>query len=380
MKLLHLADLHLGKRVNEVSMIDDQSYILDKILQIVKTECPDAVLIAGDIYDKTVPSAESVELFDRFLVRLSQCCEAVFIISGNHDSPERIAFGGRLMEHSGVYLSPVYSGEVKPICLSDAHGAVDFFLLPFLKPAQLRRFFPDEEIASYTDAMRIAIAQMPLDPSRRSVLLAHQFVTGATRSDSEEIYVGGTENVDARVFDGFDYVALGHLHAPQSVGRESLRYCGSPLKYSFSEAAHKKSVSVVELGEKGSMELRLVPLVPLRELREIRGSFGTMTDKDYYSDGGFREDYLHITLTDEEDIPNAMGRLRLIYPHLMQLDYDNRRTRASQSLALGVQAEEQSPLECFANLYEKQNNQSLSQEQQLLLEKLIEEIWQEEQL
>ena len=249
MKLIHLSDLHLGKRVNEFSMLEDQAYILEQILTIIDAEQPQAVLVAGDIYDKAVPSAEAVQLFDDFLCRLSWRRLQVFVISGNHDSAERIAFGGRLMDGSGIHLSPVYDGTVEPISLTDEWGAVDVYLLPFVKPAHVRRFFPEASIESYTDAMAVAISAMEIKEDRRNILLTHQFVTGALRSDSEQISVGGADNVDAAVFASFDYVALGHIHRPQSIGREAVRYCGTPLKYSFSEAGHRKSVTVVELRE-----------------------------------------------------------------------------------------------------------------------------------
>ena len=247
MKLLHLSDLHLGKRVNEFSMLEDQKYILSEIIQIVEKEAPDAVLIAGDVYDKSVPPAEAVELFDDFLVRLSRLGTQVFVISGNHDSPERVAFGGRLMDPSGIHMSPVYSGQVQPVPLTDAFGTVNIYMLPFVKPIHVRRFFPEAETGTYTDTLRTAVEQMSVDPAARNVLMTHQFVTGAWRSESEDISVGGTDNVDASVFDTFDYVALGHIHGPQHVGRETVRYCGTPLKYSFSEAGHQKSVTAVEL-------------------------------------------------------------------------------------------------------------------------------------
>ena len=263
MKLLHLSDLHLGKRVNEFSMLEDQAYILTKILNTIDDEKPDAVLIAGDVYDKSVPSAEAVGLFDDFLVKLAKKQVPAFVISGNHDSPERLAFANRLIDASGIHLSPVYSGDVRPVTLTDAFGPVHIYMLPFVKPAHVRRFFPDEEIISYTDALAAAIRQMDPDLSARNVLLTHQFVTGAERSESEEISVGGTDNVDASVFEGFDYVALGHIHGPQNIGSERIRYCGTPLKYSFSEASHKKSVTVAELGEKGSLTVRTVPLLPM---------------------------------------------------------------------------------------------------------------------
>lgn len=377
MKLIHLSDLHLGKRVGEVSMLEDQAYILDRVLDIVDGAGPDALLIAGDVYDKSVPSAEAVTLFDDFLCRLARRKLPVLVISGNHDSPERLAFGSRLMEGAGVHLSPVYDGNVKPIALTDEHGPVDFWLLPFLKPAHLRRFYPEEHIDSYTDAVQTAIAHMDMDPSRRNVLLCHQFVTGAATCESEELTVGGTDNVDASVFDGFDYVALGHLHGPQNVGSSRIRYCGTPLKYSFSEAGHYKSVTVVELGEKGKLKLDTVPLLPRHDMRVIQGTFAQLTAEN--SDAaGEREDYLHIILTDEEDVPEALGRLRLVYPNILKLSYDNTRTRTSQSVDRAQRVAQKSPLELFEELYETQNNQPMSQEQRDFAQRLIEQLREED--
>ncbi len=284
MKLIHLSDLHLGKRVNEFSMLEDQRYILGEILKIIDQEQPQGVLIAGDVYDKSVPPTEAVALLDDFLAALAGRAVPVFLISGNHDSPERIAFGGRLMARSGVHLAPVYHGRVEPITLTDAHGPVNLYLLPFLKPTHVRRFFPEREISTYTDALATAIEAMEVDPTVRNVLVTHQFVTGAARCDSEEISVGGSDNVDVSVFDPFDYVALGHIHGPQQVGRKGVRYCGTPLKYSFSEASHKKSVTVVELEEKGNLTVRTVPLVPQRDLVELRGTYEELTFRGFYQD------------------------------------------------------------------------------------------------
>lgn len=376
MKLIHLSDLHLGKRVGEVSMLEDQAYILDRVLDIVDGAGPDALLIAGDVYDKSVPSAEAVTLFDDFLCRLARRKLPVLVISGNHDSPERLAFGSRLMEGAGVHLSPVYDGNVKPITLTDEHGPVDFWLLPFLKPAHLRRFYPEETIDSYTDAVGAAIAHMNIDPSRRNVLLCHQFVTGAATCESEELIVGGTDNVDAAVFDGFDYVALGHLHGPQNVGSSRIRYCGTPLKYSFSEASQYKSVTVAELGEKGDLTLHTVPLTPRHDMRVIQGTFAQLAEEG--GDAGEREDYLHIILTDEEDVPEALGRLRLVYPNILKLSYDNTRTRTSQSVDRAQRVAQKSPLELFEELYETQNNQPMSQEQRDFAQRLIEQLREED--
>ena len=376
MKLIHLSDLHIGKRVNEVSMIEEQEYILNQILEITDAEQPEAFLISGDVYDKTVPSAEAVSLFDSFLYRLAQKKLDVFIISGNHDSPERLAFGGRLMEHTGIHLSPVYDGQIVPITLTDENGEVDFWMLPFVKPAHVKRFYPEESIESYTDALKVAVTSMGMDPARRNVLLTHQFVTGSATCESEEIIVGGTDNVDAAVFEDFDYVALGHIHGPQNIGSEKIRYCGTPLKYSFSEAGHKKSVTVVELGEKGSFRLHTVPLTPLHDLREIRGTYDEVTAKSFYENTA-AEDYLHITLTDEEDVPEAMARLRVIYPNLMKLTYDNARTRSNTVIEGAVDVQKKSPLQLFGELYELQNNQGMSDIQKDYMLQLIESIWEE---
>ena len=375
MKLVHLSDLHLGKRVNEFNMIEDQTFILRQIMDVIRQEAPDAVLIAGDVYDKPVPSTEAVQLFDDFLCRLAEREVPVFIISGNHDSPDRIAFAARLIARSGVYLSPVYGGAVEPITLRDAFGEVNIYMLPFIKPAHVRRCFPDERIDSYSDALRIAVNSLGMDTGVRNVLLTHQFVTGAERSESEEISVGGADNVDAGVFDGIDYVALGHLHAPQNVGSPRIRYCGTPLKYSFSEAAQEKSVTVAELGPKGSLTVRTVPLLPRRDLREIRGTYMELTARDNYA-GTNTDDYMHITLTDEDDIPDAIGKLRVIYPNLMRIDYDNRRTRAGGAVGAAEDVERKTPLELFRELFEKQNNTQMSDAQAAYCADLIEKIWE----
>ena len=439
MKFIHLADLHIGKRVNAFPMLEDQRYILKQILTILREEQPDGgVILAGDIYDKAIPSAEAVELFDEFLTQLAALKLRVFAIAGNHDSPERIAFGNRLMDRSGIYLSPVYDGHVKRITCPDSAASVtlsaanavdpntgtrpvtsasvalsatnavnlnagthsvesastsaaastcppvDVYLLPFLKPANVRRFYPEETIESYTDAIRVAIAHMDIDPTHRNLLVTHQFVTGASRSDSEDISVGGSDNVDASVFAPFDYVALGHLHGPQQMGEEGgpiIRYAGTPLKYSFSEARHHKSVTVVEIGEKkadgvvdvciGTRELR-----PLHDMREIRGSYEELTLRANY-EGTATDDYIHATLTDEIEVPDAARHLQVIYPNLMKLDYDNARTRGQGSERLELeQLEEKSPLDLFSELFEKQNHKEMTEEQARYVQAQMEKIWE----
>ena len=378
MKLVHLSDLHIGKRVNEISMIEDQEYILQQIIRIIDEEKPAAVLICGDVYDKSVPSAEAVMLFDDFLCRLAKRDTQVLIISGNHDSPERLAFGNRLMESAGIHISNVYDGNVQGVTLTDEHGDVDFWLLPFIKPAHVKRYYPDDGIESYTDAVRVAVEKLGIDAAQRNVLLTHQFVTGASvdPDGSEELSVGGSDNVDASVFEGFDYVALGHIHGQQNIGGSNrIRYCGTPLKYSFSEEYHHKSVTIVELGAKGALQLQLRPLMPRHDMRTIRGTFAELTDKAFYQ-GTAKDDYLHVTLTDEEDVPEALGKLRLIYPNIMKLSYDNTRTRTNRIIDGAEDVQRKSPLQLFEELYEQQNNQPMSDVQRDFTQELIESIWE----
>ena len=377
MKLMHLSDLHLGKLVNGFSMLEDQKYILSQILDMAREEKPDGVLIAGDVYDKRVPAAEAVGVLDGFLTDLAQIAP-VFLISGNHDSAERLAFGGRLMTAAGVYVSPVYDGTVRSVELADGFGPVRVHLLPFLKPVQVRRFFPDVEITNYTDAVRTALSAIDRDDGARHVLVTHQLVTGAQLCDSEELSIGGSENVDPEVFEGFDYVALGHLHGPQRAGGDHIRYCGTPLKYSFSEEKHHKSVTFVNLGEKGRVEITTRPLKPLRDLKTIRGTYQELMARSYYQNTDLPESYLHIVLTDEEDVPEALGRMRQVYPYIMKLTYDNTRTRSNQN-PLDRQADtRKTPLELFRQLYEAQNNQPMSDQQDAFLAGLIEAIWEDD--
>ena len=377
MKFVHLSDLHLGKRVNEYSMLEDQEYILTKIINIIDDEKPAGVIIAGDVYDKSIPSAEAVQMLDDFLTRLAKRNLQVFVISGNHDSPERMSFGSRLMDQSGIHISQVYSGKIEPFAMKDEHGIINVYMLPFVKPAHVKRF-SDESIESYTDAIRVAVAEMNVDQSARNLLITHQFVTGATRSESEDISVGGSDNVDVSVFDGFDYVALGHIHSPQNCTSERVRYCGTPLKYSFSEAKDNKSVTIVDLAEKGTLSVKTVSLVPMRDMVEIKGRYNEIMLKSFYENTSYQEDYIHITLTDEEDIVDAIGKLRTVYHNLMKLDYDNKRTRSVAQVDGAVDVETKTPIELFSDFYELQNNQPMSDEQKAFVEDLIEQVWEDE--
>jgi len=378
MKFLHLSDLHLGKTLHEFSLLEDQEYILKTILNIAEDEKPAAVLISGDVFDRSVPSTEALRLFDDFLDGLVRRNIKVFIISGNHDSADRLSFGARLLDKSGVHISRMYDGDVATYTLSDKHGELCIYLLPFLKPINVKKHHPDLEIASWTDAISTVISNMNIDESKRNILLSHQFVTGATTCESEELSVGGADNVDAIVFAPFDYVALGHLHGAQSIGRETLRYCGTPLKYSFSEVSHKKSVTIVELGKKGDVSIRDVPLIPKRDMKELKGSYLEVTSREFYKDFN-TDDYFRITLTDEEDQPEAIRKLRVIYKNLMRLDYDNIRTRKESSISEVADVSRYKPIKLFDMLYEEQNGQPISAIQRDYLDNQIEKVWEVKQ-
>ena len=380
MKILHTADLHIGKNVNRFSMIEEQRHVLGQICDVAQQQKPDAVLIAGDVYDKSVPSAEAVQLFDEFLTKLTESVTSdahIFIISGNHDSPERIAFGAEIMRRQNIHLSPVYKGDVKPVIINDKDGPVAFYMLPFIKPVAVRHFFENEEISTYTDAMRLAIAQMNVDKTIRNVLICHQFVTNAERSESEETIVGGLDNVDAQVFADFDYVALGHLHRPQSCERPTIRYSGSPLKYSFSEVNDIKTITIANMDANGGVGFDFILTSPLRDWFDLRGTYNELTALQYYeSKPELRESFVRVTLTDENDIPDAIGKLRYIYHNIMELNYDNKRTQTKSIVENNIDATKQkTPAELFADFYELQNGESsLTAEQQAFISEIMERV------
>ena len=375
MKFIHMSDLHLGKHINQFSMLEDQKYIFNEIVEIIKKEKPNALLLSGDIYDKPIPPVEAVNLLDDFLSKIALEKIPVLIISGNHDSPDRLSFGSSLMKSSQIYISQVYDGNIQCVTLEDENGPVNFYLLPHIKPSTVRQVFPEEKINSFNDAVKLALSKLSLNKDERNVLLAHQFVTGAQTCESEELFVGGSENVDASLFDDFDYVALGHIHGPQKVGRESIRYCGTPLKYSFSEVNHKKGLCLVELTKKGDFNCTLIPLKPLHEMRKLKGTFQEIMFGPE-SKASNKDDYLHITLTDEMDVPEGYGRLSSVYKNLISMDYDNSRTRANQDMTLLDNIKTVKPLELFEEFFEKQNNKKMTEDQKNFMEKLIEEIWE----
>ncbi len=380
MKFFHLADLHIGKQVNGFSMLEDQRYILEEVLKYAKSERPDAVVIAGDLYDKPVPQTEAVRLLDWFLTELAARSIPVLAISGNHDSPERIGFADRIMEQQQVFIYGNFEGRCRQITLNDAYGPANFYLLPFLKPSYVKRHYPEAGIESYHDAVAAvlqaeseAMAEAGTD-TQRNVLVAHQFVIAAgtkpQRSESEVGPVGGIDSVEAAVMSAFDYVALGHLHGAQQMGRETIRYAGSPLKYSASEHRHKKSLTVITMKEKGETEVEQLPLIPLRDMRLIRGPLAAIT-ADEVTRAGNSDDYMHITLTDEEEIMDAIGRVRSVYPNVMTLTFDNQRSRAEADLE-GVQLNDtRTPLELFEAFYSEQNGSEIAADEQEIMTRLL---------
>lgn len=377
MKILHTSDLHIGKRANEYALLEEQEFVLKQIIDIAQSEKPEAIILAGDIYDKSIPSAEAVSLFDDFLVNLAKLGKDIFIISGNHDSAERIAFASRIMETSKIHLSPVFNGKIVPIILNDGETELAVYMLPFIKPAIVQHFADQgTEIKTYDEAMRYVISQMGIDKSRRNILVTHQFITNAERTESEDVMVGGLDNIDASAFDSFDYVALGHLHRPQSCGKETIRYSGSPLKYSFSEVNDKKSVTIIEINGEETPIITERPLTPLHEWFDLRGSYDELTAKTFYDGKGYQEAFVRITLTDEDDIPDGMRKLKSIYHRLMELRYDNKRTRAGMtSIGKPMDVEALQPDKLFGDLFEKQNGQALSEEQKRYMNETIETIF-----
>lgn len=375
MKLAHLADLHIGKRIYNFSMLVEQKYILQKISKILQEERVDAVLIAGDVYDTPLPPIEAVQLLDAFLTDLAKAAIKVFIISGNHDSAQRLSFGTNLLAKSAVYISPPFNGATEPIELVDEFGLVYIYLLPFLKPIYAKKAWPDEVIQSYDDAVRIAVQKMQIDESKRNVIVSHQFVTGATTSESEEINIGGLDNISATIFAPFDYAALGHIHRPQQIGSPKVRYAGTPLCYSFSECGQDKTMTIVELAQKGNVEIATRALKPLHAMRQIRGSYEELTLRENYIHEATK-DYLSIVLTNEDEIPDAISKLRIIYPNIMKLSYDNKRSKMDVPLE-GNKDERLQPLDLLQEFYCQQNNKDLNNEQETFVKELISQIWEE---
>ena len=376
MRFLHLADLHIGKRVNGFSMIEDQKFVFEQVYSVIENEKIDGIIMAGDIYDKPVPSSEAVKLFDEMLTRLVSMDLPIFVISGNHDSAERIGFGSDILSAAKVYMSRVYNGNLQKIELEDDYGKINVYLLPFIKPATVKNIYKEAEIKDYDDALAYVLNQEKIDETKRNVIVSHQFVTGAMRSESEEVSVGGLDNVSVENYDAFDYVALGHIHRAQQMGRESARYAGTLLKYSFSEENHNKSMTIVDLKEKGNIEIKEIPVKPLHDLKTIKGKFSKITSEEFYKELK-KEDYYRAVLTDEEDILNAIGKLKNIYPNLMSMEYDNTRTRSYSVVDNVETGETKSPLDYFEEFFEKQNGRKMSEKQRDYLLEILGEAKEE---
>lgn len=375
LRFVHTGDLHIGKKVNELSMLEEQKHVLDQILNIAVENNAECILIAGDVYDKSVPGAEAVELFDDFLTRVSKSGISCVVISGNHDCAERIAFGAEIMSGRGIYMSKVYNGTVNKVEFEDKFGKINVYMLPFLRPANVRRFFENDEIAAgnYNEALACVLNSTEVDTSARNIILAHQFVTAGTQLPetcaSEVFSVGGADNVDVSVFDKFDYAALGHIHRCQRIGRDTARYSGSPLKYSFSEVNHKKSVTIIDMQDKGKIEQWQVSLVPLHEMRELKGSIDDILSEDYIAEHEVDvHDYMHITLTDKF-VTDAIGRVSAVYPNVMQLDFED--SCAANDIAAIVGGESKNELDIFSEFYKIQNDAELDESQKEIITDII---------
>ncbi|MCL2747084.1 MAG: exonuclease SbcCD subunit D [Oscillospiraceae bacterium] len=381
MKFLHLSDLHIGKSVNGFSMIAEQENAFRQILGYITTESPTAVIIAGDIYDRAIPSVEAVRLFDDFLTELAHEEIAVLLISGNHDSPERLGYASRLLLDKQLHLCGSFAGSPRKVILTDEHGEVNFWLLPFIKPTSMRVLSGEQEIESYDDAIAAALGAANVDYTARNVLVSHQFYTKAgispIRSESELNPIGGLDAVDAGIIERFDYAALGHLHGRQSAGEEHIHYCGSPIKYSFSEWKQKKSITLVALGEKGNLSTKTLPLTPLHDMREIKGEIDKLM-RDEVACLADKEDYLRVVLTDEEEIIDPIGKLRSVYPNMMSLGFENSRTKSRantdmDAIMIASEAVEKlSIYELFGEFFLETQGSTMSEGQSEIVRELLE--------
>lgn len=367
MKLMHIGDLHLGKSLGDFDLTKDQEYLLDQLLKIVDKHAIDAVLIAGDVYDKSIPSEAATRMLDYFLCNLSKRNVHVYMVSGNHDSDERLNYGSNLFETNHIYISTKYEGNLYKQTLKVDKDEADIYLLPFVKASQVRHFLPDAKIESYDDAVRAILDTANIDKARNNVLVAHQFVMGKSEnpelSGSESLgtqSVGTVEKIGYDCFDLFDYVALGHIHSPQQVGRKEVRYSGSPLKYSLSEVNNEKSVSLITVGDKGKVAIELVPIKPMRNMRHLKGKIKDLLDKENIT---ATEDFIYATLTDEEIVSDAMGIFQQVYPNTVKIDYDNSHTREIEQVDISKIAENRSFAELISDFYRQMYSCEISEEE-----------------
>ena len=376
MKIAHISDLHLGKTLHNFSLIEDQEYILNQIVQKIIENKVEVLLVAGDIYDKNVAPEAGIKLFRKFLNDLVNINIKVMVISGNHDSAERLTFGGEFMTDKGIFFSKVYDGNIEPIVLKDENGSVNFYLLPFIKPSIVQHYFPDEKIESYEDAVSCAVKQMELNSSERNIIVAHQNILSAERCESEENVIGGLDAVSDQIFKDFDYVALGHIHKQQEIGKSKVMFSGTPLKYSVSELDHNKVMPVITLGKKSEKDIELVPLVPKRELRQIKATFDEIM-KNSKNDPYNAEDFIDVILTDENDVLDAISTLRSVYPNILKITYDNKATKAAESVEKFDAVDEKKPLDVFEAFYKARRGTDMDDMQKEYIQSLIENIWGE---
>ena len=373
MKFLHLSDLHIGKRIHGYSMLEDQRWILQQILEIVETYQPDGILIAGDIYDKNVPIESGVTLFNQFLNSLHEMKKQVFFISGNHDSAQRIQFGDQIFAEQNIQVAGTFEGEIRKIKTEDKYGEIFIYLIPFLKPSMVKAWYG--EVKTHQEAVEKALKSVKFEEGKRNILVAHQFVTKGNWSpqicDSEQLSIGGLDRVDVSVFEKFDYVALGHLHGPQKVGRETIRYSGSPLKYSFSESRQKKSAVFFEIKEKGEIEIELIPLIPKRDLRVLKGPLNEILNPDHYKKGN-QEDYVRVILTDERELYAPLDEIRKIYPNILRLEFDNTRTKNDTGMENLEEIEKKDAFTLFSEFFERQNERAMDEEQRKWVRAILE--------
>lgn len=380
MKILHLADLHLGKILQEQSLIEDQEYMLKEIINIIKVEKVQVLLISGDVYDRSVPPTEAVNLLDDFLKTLIKELKIkVFIISGNHDSKDRLGFGNKIFEDEGLYIESKYNGRLKKVRLEDEYGPLNIYMLPFIKPVEVKKFFEDDLENNYNLAINKIIEKEEIDKSERNIIMVHQFVTAGNvkpeRTESEVLSLGGIENVDVSNFKSFDYVAIGHVHRPQKIGRDTARYAGTILKYSFSEINHNKSIPIIDIKEKGNITINLLPLKPLRDMREIKGPIEELIKEENYKEGNL-EDYIKAIITNEEPVYDAIGKIKKIYPNTLKLEIQNSKTinkNEEQNINL-EELKKKSELELFSDFYKLQNNLELNEEQKEIVKNIISEV------
>ncbi|MDF2472406.1 MAG: sbcD [Anaerocolumna sp.] len=379
MKFLHISDLHIGKKFKEIDFTLDQLHILNEIIKIAEEERPDGILIAGDIYDRSIPPAGAVNIFDDFLTQLEKRNIKVFMVSGNHDSPERINFGKEILGKNNIYIAGTFKGNLDKVTLEDDFGSINIYLLPYIRPSFVSNYYSELEITSYESAAKIVIDHAKVDNNQRNILVAHQFVTNGgiepEKSDSESISIGGIDNIDVSVFANFDYVALGHIHGPQNIGRETVRYCGTPLKYSFSEVNHKKSVTCLEIKEKDSIVISQIPLHPIRDMRVIKDTIENLLHNEKYM-GGNCEDYIHAIITDEDDIFDPIGKLRTVYRNVLLLETSNTKTRVNENSRTSASGDvtTRSPMDLFQEFFINQNNVELSENQWKIMQDILDEI------